>query len=108
MLLDSDHVRSRLSGVGAATAEGSATGSSIEWAWGAEPAVACSAFSREVFGGPGITRGTQEQLERVPKGLDRPVKGRPRSFDLDGGFIDAPGVSGGFEVRLASLLQFWG
>ncbi len=55
-----------------------------------------------------IARGTQEKLERVPVRIDHPVKGGPRSFDLDGGFIAAPGVSGGFEVRPAAFLQFRG
>ena len=65
-------------------------------------------FDKEAFGGFGIARGTQEKLERVPKGIDRPVQVRPCSFDLDGGFIDAPGICGGFEVWPAAFLQFRG
>ncbi len=63
-------------------------------------------FLKEAFGSLGIPCRAQEKLERVAFGVDRPVEVRPRSFDFDVGFIDAPGVIGGFEVRPASFLQF--
>jgi hypothetical protein len=33
---------------------------------------------------------------------------RPCSFDLEGGFIHAPGVIGGFEVWSALFVEIWG
>ena len=65
-----------------------------------------SALTREAFGGLGVPCRAQEKLERVAFGVDGSVEVRPRSFDFDVGFIDAPGVIGGFEVRPASFLQF--
>ena len=65
-------------------------------------------FEEETLGRLGIARWTQEKLQRVPLGIDRPVEVRPRSFDLDVGFVNAPGVIGGFEMRLRALLQFGG
>ena len=70
--------------------------------------MACSAFSREAFGRLGIPRRAQEKLEGVPKGLDGSVEIGPGFFDSDGGFIDAPGVIAGFEVRSAAFVQLWG
>ncbi len=63
-------------------------------------------MTREAFGGLGIARRAQEKLERGAFRIDRSVEVRPRSFDLDVGFINAPGVIGGFEVRSTSFLQF--
>ena len=65
-------------------------------------------FDEEAFGGLGIACRAQEKLKRVAFRVDGSVEGCPPSFDLDGGFIDAPGVIGGFEVRPAALLQFGG
>jgi hypothetical protein len=65
-------------------------------------------FEEETLGRLGIARWTQEKLQRVPLGIDRPVEIRPRSFDLDVGFVNASGVIGGFEMRLRALLQFGG
>ena len=62
-------------------------------------------FYKEAFGGLSVACRAQEKLERVAFRVDGSVEVRPRSFDFDVGFIDTPGVIGGFEVRPASLLQ---
>ena len=94
-------------GLGSATAVDSSTSSSTGCAWGAEPAVACSAFTREAFGRLAVPCRAQEKLQAIAFRIDCSVQVRPRSFDLDGGFIHAPGVIRGFEVRSRALFKFW-
>ena len=67
-----------------------------------------SALTREAFGGLGVPCWAQEKIERVPFRVDGSIEIRPRFFDLDVGFIDAPGVIGSFEVRPAAFLQLGG
>ena len=69
--------------------------------------MACSALTREAFGGLSIACRAQELLERVAVRIDRAVEVPPRSFDLDGGFIHAPGVIRSFEVRPAAFVELW-
>ena len=65
-------------------------------------------FDKEVFGGLGIACRAQEQLERVPKGIDGSVEVHLGFVDLDGRFIHSPGVSGGSEVSSRALFEFGG
>ncbi len=69
-------------------------------AWGDEQAVEGSGFAKK--------RLAQEKLQRVPVAINRPVEVHPHFFHFHEGFIDAPRVIGGFEVRSALLFDLWG
>src|SRR5450432_584031 len=63
-------------------------------------------FEEETFGCRGIPCWTQEELDRVPCGIDGSREIHPLFFDLDGRLIDFPGVIADFQMRSATLFQF--
>ena len=65
-------------------------------------------FDEEAFGGLGIAPRTQEKLQGVALRVDSTIVVHPGFSDFDGGLIHFPGVSEGFQMRSASLLQFGG
>jgi hypothetical protein len=64
-------------------------------------------FEEKTLGCFSIPRWAEEELDRVPLRIDGSVEIRPRFFDLNRGFIDAPGVVTGFEMRSTAFFQFW-
>ena len=62
-------------------------------------------FEEEAFGGCSVSRGTEEKFQSMAFRVDGSVEISPGFFDFDVGFIDAPGVSGGFEVRSRALVE---
>src|SRR5712692_5588932 len=63
-------------------------------------------FDKEELSSFSIASWTQEELKRVPLGIDGPVEIGPDFLDFDVGLVHAPGVVAGFEVRSTTLLQF--
>ena len=63
-------------------------------------------FREEAFGCFGIACGTEQKFQGVALRIHSAIEVHPHLFHFHVGFIDAPRVSGGFEVRLAAFLQF--
>ncbi len=64
-------------------------------------------FREEIFGCLGIPGGTEPKFQGVSLRIFGAREGHPDLFHFHVRLIDAPGVMGGFEVRLAAFLQFW-
>ena len=65
-------------------------------------------FDEEAFGGLGIPRRAQEELERVAFRVDGSIQIHPGFAHFDVRFVDPPRVIGGFEMWPAAFLQFGG
>src|SRR5258707_7727646 len=55
----------------------------------------------------GIACGGEQEVDRVPVGIDCPVQVDPFAFGTHIGFIHPPTIVGGFEPRAQTPLHFW-
>ena len=64
-----------------------------------------SACAKKILGNLGIAGDTKPELQRVVLGVHRSIQIPPHALHLNLGFVDAPGIGGGVQVRSAASIQ---
>ena len=63
-------------------------------------------LAEQAFGRSGIAQAREHEVDRGTGGIDGSVEVAPPALDTNVGFIDTPGLVGGFEMTAQPLLQF--